>query len=67
MTKQEDKVWVEHPQMGDVSFTRMTARQEDVLREYSNLKSKIEELKRLTSEFPNDYEFGLKVREILRK
>lgn len=54
------KLKVKHPEYGHVIFTEPTLRQEEIL----NIYNKIQALK---DKYPNNLEFGAKVREILNK
>jgi len=57
---------VNHPEFGYVIFTEPTSRQEQILEDYIKLRKQINDLNKLKTIYPNDFEFGQKVRRILR-
>lgn len=58
---------VPHPEFGTVEFNRITNRQLSVLNDYLEIKNALEKLNSLKKSHGNDFEFGQKVREILKK
>jgi len=60
MKEEKIEIKIIHPEYGHVIFSKMSARQMELLENYAKILE-------LSSKYPNDHDFGKEVRALLNK